>query len=167
MQAVTNVIFAGLGGQGVLKAADILAHASFHAGLAVKQSELHGMSQRGGSVTSDVRLGREVISPMVPRGEADYLVVFEEDQLPLVRAMLRPGGRVIDVSGIDPARLPVRRSLNIALLGCLSGCLEGIGEADWQAALVSQLPPDSLDLNRRAFALGRGAIPAKAGGEAR
>ena len=72
---ITNVVFAGLGGQGVLKASDILAEAAFEAGLAVKKSELHGMSQRGGSVKSDVRFGQEVLSPMVPPGEADYLVV--------------------------------------------------------------------------------------------
>jgi len=67
---VTNVVIAGLGGQGVLKASDILADAAFLAGLDVKKSEIHGMSQRGGSVTSDVRFGRQVLSPMVPAGEA-------------------------------------------------------------------------------------------------
>ncbi|MGO9246766.1 MAG: 2-oxoacid:acceptor oxidoreductase family protein, partial [Verrucomicrobiia bacterium] len=56
---VTNVIIAGLGGQGVLKAAGIVADVAFRSGLDVKQSELHGMSQRGGSVSSDVRFGRE------------------------------------------------------------------------------------------------------------
>ena len=68
---ITNVVFAGLGGQGVLKASDILAQAAFARGLDVKKSEIHGMSQRGGSVTSDVRFGREVLSPMVSDGDAD------------------------------------------------------------------------------------------------
>ena len=54
---VTNVVLAGLGGQGVLKASDILADAALRAGLDVKKAEVHGMSQRGGSVTSDVRFG--------------------------------------------------------------------------------------------------------------
>ena len=63
---VTNVVIAGLGGQGVLKASDILAEVAFRAGLDVKKSELHGMSQRGGSVSSDVRFGPQVFSPMVP-----------------------------------------------------------------------------------------------------
>ena len=55
----TNVVIAGLGGQGVLKASDILADVAFSAGLDVKKSELHGMSQRGGSVSSDVRFGEQ------------------------------------------------------------------------------------------------------------
>ena len=54
---VTNIVIAGLGGQGVLKASDIVAEVAFRAGLDVKKSEIHGMSQRGGSVTSDVRFG--------------------------------------------------------------------------------------------------------------
>ena len=66
---VTNVVVAGLGGQGVLKASDILADVAFAAGLDVKKSEVHGMSQRGGSVASDVRFGEHVFSPMVPEGE--------------------------------------------------------------------------------------------------
>ncbi len=60
---VVNVIVAGLGGQGVIKASDILADAAFRAGLDVKKAEIHGMSQRGGSVTSDVRFGEVVHSP--------------------------------------------------------------------------------------------------------
>ena len=73
---VTNIVVAGLGGQGVLTATDIVADVAVSAGLDVKKSELHGMSQRGGSVSSDVRFGKQVFSPMVPEGEADYLVVI-------------------------------------------------------------------------------------------
>jgi len=62
-----NVVVAGLGGQGVLKASDILADVAFSAGLDVKKSELHGMSQRGGSVSSDVRFGERVFSPWCRR----------------------------------------------------------------------------------------------------
>ena len=68
---VTNVVIAGLGGQGVVKASDILADAAFRAGLDVKKAEVHGMSQRGGSVASDVRFGARVLSPMVPAGAAE------------------------------------------------------------------------------------------------
>ena len=63
--------FAGIGGQGVILASDLLTVAAFRSGYDVKKSELHGMSQRGGSVSSDVRFGTKVWSPMVPRGEAD------------------------------------------------------------------------------------------------
>ena len=76
-----NVVVAGLGGQGVLKASDILADAALRAGFDVKKSEIKGMSQRGGSVTSDVRFGQIVLSPMVPPGEADYLLVLEPTQV--------------------------------------------------------------------------------------
>ena len=66
---VTNIVIAGLGGQGVLTASDIVADVAFHAGFDVKKSEVHGMSQRGGSVASDVRYGAQVFSPMVPEGK--------------------------------------------------------------------------------------------------
>ena len=64
---ITNVVFAGLGGQGVLKASDILAQVAFESGLDVKKSEIHGMSQRGGSVTSDVRFGKKCSARWCPR----------------------------------------------------------------------------------------------------
>jgi indolepyruvate ferredoxin oxidoreductase beta subunit len=79
-EKTTNVVIAGLGGQGVLKASDILADAAFRAGLDVKKAEVHGMSQRGGSVACDVRFGAKVLSPMVPAGEADFLLVLEPTQ---------------------------------------------------------------------------------------
>ena len=81
MKPVTNVVLAGLGGQGVIKASDVLSEAAFAAGYDVKKSELHGMSQRGGSVCSDVRFGPTVLSPMVPPGQADFLVVLAPDQV--------------------------------------------------------------------------------------
>src|ERR1035437_4528384 len=86
---VTNIVIAGLGGQGVLKASDIVAEVAFRAGFDVKKSEIHGMSQRGGSVTSDIRFGKSVYSPMVPSGEADYLVVLSPDQVEPNRWQLR------------------------------------------------------------------------------
>src|SRR3974390_3273242 len=90
---VTNVVVAGLGGQGVLKATDILADVALRAGYDVKKSEIKGMSQRGGSVTGDVRFGDRVFSPMVPSGEADYLLVLDAQQVASHRPFLRaPGG---------------------------------------------------------------------------
>ena len=74
---VTNVMFAGIGGQGIIRASDMLTEAAFRMGCDVKKSELHGMSQRGGSVSSDVRFGKKVFSPMIPRGEADFLIQEE------------------------------------------------------------------------------------------
>ena len=117
---VTNIVIAGLGGQGVLKASDIVAEVAFNAGLDVKKSEIHGMSQRGGSVSSDVRFGAQVFSPMVPEGEADFLVVLATDQVPVNAAALRPGGVLIEPSRVDENRLRNKKSLNVALLGVLS-----------------------------------------------
>jgi len=153
---VTNVVVAGLGGQGVLKASDILADAAFAAGLDVKKSEIHGMSQRGGSVTSDVRFGAEVLSPMVPDGEADFLVVLSADQVEPDRHGLRDGGVLIGPDVIDPEALSNRRSLNVALLGALSRHLE-IAEADWLAAIRANLPQKVHEANVQAFAAGRDA----------
>ena len=79
-KTVTSIVLAGLGGQGVIRASDIFTMVAFKSGLDVKKSEIHGMSQRGGSVTSDVRIGDEVFSPIIPAGKADYLIVLAEDE---------------------------------------------------------------------------------------
>ena len=152
---VTNVVFAGLGGQGVIKASDILAEAAFRAGLDVKKSELHGMSQRGGSVSSDVRFGKEVLSPMVPPGEADFVVVLEAAETEAGRARLKQNGAMLTPDIIAPGRLTNQKSLNVALLGALSRRLQ-IPEKHWQAALRANLPEKIRALNEQAFAIGRG-----------
>jgi indolepyruvate ferredoxin oxidoreductase, beta subunit len=151
---VTNIVIAGLGGQGVVKASDILAQAAFDAAYDVKKSEIHGMSQRGGSVSSDVRFGEKVLSPMVPAGEADYLVVLTPDQVEANRHMLRPEGRLIVSSMIDEAALANKRSLNVALLGMLSTHLP-ISEEVWRAAIRRNLAEKLYDANLQAFELGR------------
>lgn len=156
MREVTNVVIAGLGGQGVLKASDILAEAAFRSGLDVKKSELHGMSQRGGSVTSDVRFGSRVLSPMVPDGEADLLLVLEETQVAVSQGMLRQGGTLIGPDVIPEGALKNRKSLNVALLGALSTALE-IPEGHWLAAIHANLAPKLRRVNDEAFALGRAA----------
>lgn len=73
-----SVLFAGVGGQGIVLASKILAKVAFDSGYMVKESELHGMAQRGGSVVSHVRFGHEVYSPLIPIGKADILVSLEE-----------------------------------------------------------------------------------------
>ncbi len=156
MSGVTNIIIAGLGGQGVLKASDIVADAAFRAGLDVKKSEIHGMSQRGGSVSSDVRYGQRVLSPMVPSREADYLVVLDPGQVDNNRPQLRPGGTLIAPDAVDGSRLRSRKTLNVALLGALSIRLD-IPEAAWLDAMRANLPEKVLDLNLEAFAVGRKA----------
>jgi indolepyruvate ferredoxin oxidoreductase beta subunit len=153
---VTNVIVAGLGGQGVIKASDILADVAFRAGLDVKKAEVHGMSQRGGSVSTDVRFGPQVLSPMVPAGEADFLVVLASDQVENNRWVLRPGGVMVVPDNINEADLANRKSANIALLGVLSRHLPFAQEL-WHASLQANLPAPLLAANMQAFEIGRRA----------
>ena len=152
---VTSVVVAGLGGQGAIKASDILADAAFRAGLDVKKAEVHGMAQRGGSVTSDVRFGEHVESPMVTPGEADFLVVLADSEVEVTRPLLRPGGVLIPPDLVEA--LPNRKSLNVALLGALSRHLE-LPEALWLEAVRAALPPQLHAVNEKAFQLGRDAV---------
>jgi indolepyruvate ferredoxin oxidoreductase beta subunit len=154
--AVTNIVFAGLGGQGVLKASDITADVAFASGLDVKKSELHGMSQRGGSVTSDIRYGEHIFSPMVPPGEADYLVVLAPDQVEVNIAQLKSGGKLIEPSMVDENKLSNKKSANVALLGILSKYLQ-FSEEDWLTAIKKNLPEQLYDVNVEAFRVGKNA----------
>ena len=151
---VVNVIVAGLGGQGAIKASDILADVAFRAGKDVKKAEVHGMSQRGGSVTSDVRFGAHVESPMIPEGEADFLLVLAPSEVAVTRQLLRKGGVLIPPDLVDEATLPNRRSLNVALLGVLSRHLE-FPESLWLEAVRAALPERLHDVNEKAFRIGR------------
>lgn len=150
----TNIIVAGLGGQGVLTCSDILATAAFLAGLDVKKAEVHGMSQRGGSVACDVRFGPRVLSPMVPAGKADFLVVLTADQVDVFRPRLRAGGVLITPADVDEAALTNKKSLNVAMLGRLSRHLS-IPVELWQEALQKVLPGKIHEVNLQALALGR------------
>lgn len=156
MNNVKNIVIAGLGGQGVLKASDILADAAFRAGFDVKKSELHGMSQRGGSVSSDVRFGDRVLSPMVPPGEADVLLVLQDTQVEINRPVLKSDGVLIGPDVLDVGVLKNRKSLNVALLGAMSTVLD-IPEEHWLAAMHANLAQKLHTLNEQAFALGRSA----------
>ena len=154
VDSVTNVVVAGLGGQGVIRASDILAEAAFLAGYDVKKSEIHGMSQRGGSVASDVRFGDQVWSPMVPRGQADFLVVLEPTQIENNRWRLSENGVLLEPSVVEVKELPHPRSLNVVLLGLLSTYLD-IQEEHWLAAIRANLKPAVCEVNLRAFELGQ------------
>jgi indolepyruvate ferredoxin oxidoreductase beta subunit len=151
--AVTNVIVCGLGGQGVIKASDILADAACRAGFDVKKAEIHGMSQRGGSVSSDVRFGKEVLSPMVPAGEADFLLVVAPDQVDNVRPLLRTGGVLIESSLLGDAAQTLARSVNVALLGALSSHLP-IEARYWLEAMEANLDAKWHQANAQAFETG-------------
>lgn len=95
MAGTTNILIVGVGGQGIVLAGEIIGLAAQLAGMEAKASEVHGMSQRGGSVVSEVRFGAQVHSPLIPPPGADYLLAFE--MLEGLRGVerLRPGGRAI------------------------------------------------------------------------
>ncbi|MCE5312068.1 MAG: indolepyruvate oxidoreductase subunit beta [Nitrospiraceae bacterium] len=93
--ATTSVFFAGVGGQGIVLGSKILANTAFSAGCMVKECELHGMAQRGGSVVSHVRFGEEAHSPLIPQGSADFLVVMEELEGLRYTCYLKPGATVV------------------------------------------------------------------------
>lgn len=168
--SITNVVIAGLGGQGVIRAANILAETAFRSGLDVKQGEIHGMSQRGGSVTSDVRFGAKVYSPMVPTGEADFVLVLHPTQLDNNRYHKGPAGRFFSVldlkdnlsqlSDLDnDTSIPVtERNCNIALLGMLSIHLP-FDDAVWNTAIKNNLPPKVHEENLGVFQYGKGIKP--------
>jgi indolepyruvate ferredoxin oxidoreductase beta subunit len=92
---VFNVVIAGVGGQGVLMASRVLAESALKVGLDVKQNEVHGMAQRGGSVISFVRIGERVYSPVVMPGSADLLISFEPLEALRYLHYLRPGGMAV------------------------------------------------------------------------
>lgn len=100
----TSILFAGVGGQGIILASKIIAQCAFSLGYMVKESEIHGMAQRGGSVVSHVRFGKEVYSPLIPKGKSDFLVAMEELEGLRNIDYLKPQGRVIlNTRRVNPA----------------------------------------------------------------
>ncbi|MBC8448950.1 MAG: indolepyruvate oxidoreductase subunit beta [Chloroflexi bacterium] len=90
-----NFLLAGVGGQGTILASDVLALVGVQAGYDAKKAEVHGMAQRGGSVTSHVRWAEKVYSPLTAKGEVDILVAFERLEALRYVEFLRPGGTVL------------------------------------------------------------------------
>ena len=156
MQKVVNITVAGLGGQGVLTVTDIIAEVMFRAGVDVKKSEVHGMSQRGGSVSSEVRYGKEVASPMVPEGESDFLIVMEPTQVEVNRHKLKAGGVLITTDDVPMDKLTNPKALNTMMLGALSKHLE-LADESWLAVIKERLPEKLHALNIEMFELGRNA----------
>ena len=123
-----SFFLAGVGGQGTILASNVLAEVALAAGFEVKKSEVHGMAQRGGSVNTHVRWDAErVHSPLIGRGEADMLLIFEEAEALRYAEYLRPGGAaVVNQHTIEPttvtsggARYPTERELQ-AVYGLLT-----------------------------------------------
>jgi indolepyruvate ferredoxin oxidoreductase beta subunit len=103
MRDTVNFLLAGVGGQGTILASDVLVNVGLAAGYQAKQAEVHGMSQRGGSVTSHVRWGKAVYSPLVGAGEVDVYLAFEKAEALRNLGQLRPGAlAVINLQELKP-----------------------------------------------------------------
>ena len=149
-----SVMIVGVGGQGSLLASKLLGRLLLDEGYDVKVSEVHGMSQRGGSVSSEVRYGTKVASPMIPEGESDFLVVFDATQVEVNQAKLRQGGVLITPADIDESKINNKKTLNIAFLGALSKHLD-VDPEKLLAVALRYLPEKVHEVNRAAFQIGR------------
>jgi indolepyruvate ferredoxin oxidoreductase beta subunit len=186
-----NIMIVGVGGQGSLLASKMLGHLLLSQGYDVKVSEVHGMSQRGGSVVTYVRYGDKVASPVIDRGEADFIVSFELLEAARWLPYLKKDGRIVtNIQQIDP--MPVItgaavypenlveklqasgakvdamdclalaeeagsvKAVNLVLMGRLSHYFD-LPEEAWMASLEANVPAKFLELNKKAFALGRDA----------
>lgn len=187
-----NIIIVGVGGQGSLLASKILGHLLLNQGYDVKVSEVHGMSQRGGSVITYVRFGDKVYSPVVDKGQADFIVSFEILETARWLDCLKDGGQIVtNTQQIDPMPVIIgaaeypenlvekmraknikvdamdclslarqagsQKAVNIVLLGRLSHYFE-IPESAWLESLKANVPPKFLELNQKAFELGKNFI---------
>jgi len=187
-----NFLLAGVGGQGTILASDVLAAVGLQAGYDVKKSEVHGMAQRGGSVTSQVRWGDKVYSPLIGNGEADIFLAFEKLEALRHIEMLRPGGTVLVndyviaplsvssgndkypddrrikaiLSAVTPhyyfvpavalaEGLGNPRVNNVVLLGALSHFFPDVNQDIWLEAIRERVPAKFVELNQRAFLVGR------------
>lgn len=101
--SVKNIMIVGVGGQGTLLASKLLGYVLMQQGYDVKVSEVHGMSQRGGSVVTYVRFGDKVYSPVIDKGEADYILSFEKLEALRWIEYLKIGGQIItNTQEVDP-----------------------------------------------------------------
>ena len=147
-----NILFCGTGGQGVLTAAEIVGLAAMYDGHHVKKSEVHGMAQRGGSVESHLRFGKEVFSPIIEAGKADFLLSFDKGEHDRMSSMLKLGGTdLFDdfVKGQEKITNP--KFLNTYMLGVLSKHLK-ISDESWQKALKQVIKPQFVEKNLEIFA---------------
>lgn len=186
----TNIMIVGVGGQGTLLASKMLGRLLLNEGYDVKVSEVHGMSQRGGSVVTYVRFGDKVASPLIDKGQADFILSFEKleaarwlsylkedgqivlsdqeiDPMPvvtgaaaypenLIEKMQATGAKVDAIPALDLAlQAGSVKAVNIVLMGRLSRYFSDIPEESWKAALDAVVPPKFLEMNEKAFALGR------------
>ncbi len=149
-----NILLCGVGGQGVILASTIISHAGLKKGYDVKKSEVHGMSQRGGAVVSHIRIGKKVYSPLIPTGEANYLVSLNPMETKRNKHFLIDSGKIIQCPEQVMEKLDNIRSQNVALIGILSNFLD-IDEKTWKDVMKEKIKPELVETNYRAFELGK------------
>jgi indolepyruvate ferredoxin oxidoreductase beta subunit len=150
-QTEYNVTFGGIGGQGIIKASELVGWAAMYEGFHVKKSEVHGMSQRGGSVESHVRFGKQIYSPLVDEGQADFLMCFHPDEHHRLLHFLKPGGvDLITYLGPLTEMIQNPRHMNTALVGVLAAYLP-ISDKSWDQALKTVFPQKLLAENKAVF----------------
>ena len=154
---VINILFCGTGGQGILKAAEVCGWAAMICGYHAKKSEVHGMAQRGGSVESHLRFGDVVFSPLIPKGEADFLVPFEEGEHDRLHPFLKENGiDLLDEMKKAMTIVTDKRYFNTYLLGVLSKHLP-INEESWMSAFEKVFHHHFHAENKKVFLAGRSA----------
>ena len=169
--ATKTVLLCGVGGQGTILAADLLAFSCMKAGLQVKVSEIHGMAQRGGAVTTVVRVGEDVKSMVSDAGCADVVVAFETTvairPLPVLtgaasmpenaRERLREAGALlIDADAIARAAGNAKCA-NVVLVGALAARLD-IPVEVWEETVAERVPQKTVEANLAALRAGRAVI---------
>lgn len=154
MKEVNNILIVGLGGQGVLLASDVISMAAFKSGYDIKKSEVHGMSQRGGSVTTHIRFGPKIYSPLIKRGEADFIVALKNSEIERVKDFLSKDGKVVSVPEGLLDKLENRKTLNIAMVGILSKYLN-ISSKIWEKVIKETVPSKFQQLNLEVFRMGK------------
>jgi len=110
MSEVKNILLVGVGGQGTILASKILSDGLAQAGYDVKMSEIHGMSQRGGNVSTQIRFGEKVYSPIVGKGEADVIVAFEKMEALRWVEYLKKGGKMV-INDFEIPSVPIQQGL--------------------------------------------------------
>ena len=108
MSEVKNILLVGVGGQGTILASKILSEGLTQAGYDVKMSEIHGMSQRGGNVSTQIRFGEKVYSPIVGKGEADVIVAFEKMEALRWIEYLKVGGKMV-INDFEISSVPIQQ----------------------------------------------------------
>ena len=151
-----NIMIVGVGGQGTLLASRILGKVAIKEGYDVKVSEVHGMSQRGGSVVTYVKYGDKVYSPIIDRGEADLILAFE--MLEAMRALpyLKKGGKMIaNTQKMNPIaeKAGTIKAVNVVLIGLLAKSMD-VDKNVWIDVIKETVPEKFLDVNIKAFELG-------------